>query len=159
VLDPIIGVHGTLTEDTMPSKVYLTQTDTTIGFISQDADRLTDIKQRPPHKHYIRVVDSLATLKAQARIPTRHKNRLRRARKSTFILPNGASYRVIHDPSHLALISKLTWAYSTSANLSDKPYDEQWARSVTDAVIEPLADRGRPSKIYKINNRSIQRIR
>ena len=143
----------------MSSKVYLTQTDTTVGFISQDADRLTDIKQRPPHKHYIKVVDSLATLKAQARIPTRYKNRLRRAHKSTFILPNGASYRVIHDPRHLALISNLGWAYSTSANLSSKAYDEPWARSVADVVIEPLADKGTPSKIYKINNRSIQRIR
>jgi len=141
------------------SKVYLTQTDTTIGFISQDVDRLTDIKQRPPHKHYIKVVDSLATLKAQARIPTRYKNRLRRARKSTFILPNGTSYRVIHDSKHLVLISKLAWAYSTSANLSNTPYDEKWARSVADMVIEPLADKGRPSKIYKINNRSIQKIR
>ena len=141
------------------SKVYLTQTDTTIGFISQDADRLTDIKQRPPHKHYIKVVDSLATLKAQARIPTRYRNRLRRARKSTFILPNGASYRVIHDRKHLALISNLRWAYSTSANLSDKPYDEQWARSVADVVIEPLQGNNKPSKIYKINNRRLKRIR
>ena len=143
----------------MPSKVYLTQTDTTIGFISQDADRLTAIKQRPPHKHYIKVVDSLTTLKAQTRIPTRYKNRVRRARKSTFILPNGASYRVIHDSRHLALISKLTWAYSTSANLSGHPYDEQWARSVADVVIELLTNKGTPSKIYKINNRSIQKIR
>ena len=143
----------------MPSKVYLTQTDTTIGFISQDADRLTAIKQRLPHKHYIRVVDSLATLKAQARIPTRYKNRLRRARKSTFILPNGASYRVIHDPRHLALISKLTWAYSTSANLSDHPYDESWAREMADEVIEPLNTSSLPSSIYKINRTRIRKIR
>ena len=143
----------------MLSKVYLTQTDTTIGFISQDADRLTAIKQRPPHKHYIRVVDSLATLKAQVRIPTRYKNRLRRARKSTFILPNGASYRVVHDLKHLALISKLTWAYSTSANLSDHPYDEQWARKVADEVIEPLNTTSLPSSIYKINHTRIKKIR
>ena len=143
----------------MPSKVYLTQTDTTIGLLSQDADRLTEIKQRPPHKHYIKAVDSLSTLKSQCRIPTRHKNRLRRARRSTFILPNGASYRVIHDPKHLVLISQLGWAYSTSANLSDHPYDEQWARSVADVVIEPLERHGVPSKIYKINNKTIKQIR
>lgn len=143
----------------MPSKVYLTQTDTTIGFISQDADRLTAIKQRPPHKHYIKVVDSLATLKAQTRIPTRYKNRVRRASKSTFILPDGASYRVIHDPRHLALISKLTWAYSTSANLSDHPYDESWARKMADEVIEPLNTSSLPSSIYKINRTRIRKIR
>ena len=141
------------------SLVYLTQTDTTIGFVSQDAQKLSSIKSRPPHKHYIKAVDSLSTLVQHTRIPVRHKNRIRRAHKSTFILPNGHSYRVIHDSKHLALISKLAWAYSTSANLSDKPYDEQWARSVADVVIEPLVDKGTPSNIYKINNRSIQKTR
>ena len=142
------------------SKVYLTQTDTTIGFISQDADRLTQIKQRPPHKHYIKAVDSLATLKSHTRIPTTCKNSVRRARKSTFILPNGASYRVvIHDRKHLMLISKLGWAYTTSANLSNQTFDEQWARSVADEVIEPLEGNSEPSNIFKINNRNMQKIR
>jgi tRNA A37 threonylcarbamoyladenosine synthetase subunit TsaC/SUA5/YrdC len=146
-------------KNTMTDTVYLTQTDTTIGFLSQDADRLTQIKQRPPHKHYIKAVDSLATLKAHTRIPSKYKNRIRRAHKSTFILPNGASYRVIRDSEHLGLISQLGWAYSTSANLSNKPYDEQWARSMADEVIEPLESKGSPSSIYKINNKSIQKIR
>ena len=139
--------------------VYLTQTDTTIGFVSQDAQKLSSIKKRPLHKHYIKAVDSLTTLIQHTRIPSKHKNRVRRGHKGTFILPNGHSYRVIHDPKHLSLISKLAWAYSTSANLSDKPYDEQWARSVADVVIEPLVDKGTPSNIYKINNRSIQKTR
>jgi len=144
----------------MSSKVYLTQTDTTIGFVSQDADRLTQIKQRPPHKHYIKAVDSLSTLTSLCRVPARYKNYVRRARKSTFILPNGASYRVIRDPKHLQLVSALGgWAYTTSANLSDHPYDEQWARSVADVVIEPLKRNGVPSKIYKINNKTIKQIR
>jgi len=139
--------------------VYLTQTDTTIGFISQDAKRLTEIKQRPPYKHYIKAIDSLDTLKKHARIPNRYKNRLRRARRSTFILPNGASYRVIYDPKHLELISKLAWAYTTSANLSDHTYDEHWARNMADKVIEPLKGNSEPSKLYKINNRRLKRIR
>jgi tRNA A37 threonylcarbamoyladenosine synthetase subunit TsaC/SUA5/YrdC len=143
----------------LKEKVFLTQTDTTIGFISQDAERLTAIKQRPPHKHYIKVVDSLATLMTQSRIPAKYKNRVRRANKSTFILPNGVSYRVIRNSEHLGLISQLGWAYSTSANLSNKPYDEQWARNMADEVIEPLESKGSPSSIYKINNKSIQKIR
>jgi len=143
----------------MSRKVYLTQTDTTIGFVSQDADRLTQIKQRPPHKHYIMAVDSLSTLKKYSRIPTIHKNRLRRAAKSTFILPNGASYRVIQDSRHLGLITQLHWAYTTSANLSNKPYDEQWARSMADVVIEPLENLSKPSKIYRINNQTVKKIR
>jgi len=143
----------------MSHTVYLTQTDTTIGFISQDADRLTQIKQRPAYKRYIKAVDSLATLKAHARIPAKYKNRVRRGQKSTFILPDGASYRVIHDHKHLRLISGLSWAYTTSANLSNQAFDEQWARSVADEVIEPLEGNGKPSHIFKINNQSIQKIR
>jgi len=143
----------------MKDLVFLTQTDTTVGFVSQDAQRLTEIKHRPPHKHYIKAVDSLRTLNTLTRIPNQHKNRVRRARKSTFILPRGTSYRVIHNPKHLALISKLSWAYTTSANPSGKPYDEQWARSMADVVIEPLTDKGTPSRIYRINKKKIQKIR
>ena len=57
----------------MKDKVFLTQTDTTIGFVSQNADRLSEIKQRPPHKHYIKAVNSLHTLKTFARVPQKYK--------------------------------------------------------------------------------------
>ena len=66
----------------MKDKVFLTQTDTTIGFVSQNAVKLTQIKQRPPHKHYIKAVNSLSTLKTFARVPQNHKNRVRRAKKN-----------------------------------------------------------------------------
>ena len=84
--------------------VFLTQTDTTIGFVSQNADRLTEIKQRPPHKHYIKALPSLQSLKTFTRVPERHKNRIRRAKRSTFIFPDGHSYRVIRETDHLQLI-------------------------------------------------------
>ena len=42
----------------LKDKVFLTQTDTTIGFVSQNTDRLTAIKQRSPHKYYIKAVNS-----------------------------------------------------------------------------------------------------
>ena len=89
--------------------VFLTQTDTTIGFISQNAEKLTQIKQRPPHKHYIKALPSLKTLKSFARIPNSHKNRVRRSKKTTFIMPNGDSYRVIQDRHHLLLLNRLGW--------------------------------------------------
>lgn len=47
----------------LTNKVFLTQTDTTIGFVSQNAEKLTRIKQRPPYKHYIKALNSLNTLK------------------------------------------------------------------------------------------------
>jgi len=140
-------------------KVFLTQTDTTIGFLSQDANRLTAIKKRAPYKHYIRAVDSLATLKCFTRVPTKYKNSVRRANKTTFIMPNSNSYRVIKDKQHLLLIGRLKWAYTTSANLSNQKYDENFAREVADIVIEPLKSKQEASNIYKIGNTTIRRIR
>lgn len=143
----------------MKDKVFLTQTDTTIGFVSQNADKLTEIKQRPPHKHYITAVNSLHTLKAFARVPQMHKNKVRRARKTTFIMPNGHSYRVIQDKHHLLLLDRLKWAYTTSANLSNEAYDESFAREMADVIIEPLKKTDQASKIYKLGKYSLKRIR
>ena len=139
--------------------VFLTQTDTTIGFVSQNPAQLTAIKQRPPHKHYIKAVNSLHTLKTFTRIPASHKNRVRRSQKTTFILPNGHSYRVIKDPHHLLLLNRLTWAYTTSANLSDQSYDEDFAKKMADVIIAPLNQNTEASSIYKISHSTIQRIR
>ena len=143
----------------MKDKVFLTQTDTTIGFVSQNADRLTQIKQRPPHKHYIKAVNSLDTLKRFARVPQRHKNRVRRAKKTTFIMPNGNSYRVIKDKHHLLLLDRLKWAYTTSANLSNEAYDESFAREMADVIIEPIKKTSQASQIFKLGNLSLKRIR
>ena len=141
------------------NKVFLTQTDTTIGFVSQDADKLTQIKQRPPHKHYIKAVNSLHTLKTFIRVPQKHKNRVRRSTKTTFIMMNGQSYRVIQDKHHLLLLNRLKWAYTTSANLSNQAYDEQFTRKMTDVIIEPLNQTNVSSTIYKLGKTTIKRIR
>jgi len=139
--------------------VFLTQTDTTIGFVSQNAKKLTAIKQRPPHKYYIKAVNSLETLQAFTRIPTQHKNRVRRSKKTTFIMPNTHSYRVIQDKHHLLLLNRLQWAYTTSANLSNETYNETFAREVVDVIIEPLYDTMQSSNIYKLGKETLKRIR
>ncbi len=143
----------------LKNKVFLTQTDTTIGFVSQDADKLTQIKQRPPHKYYIKAVNSLQTLKTFTRVPQNHKNRVRRANKTTFIMINGQSYRVIQDKHHLLLLDRLKWAYTTSANLSDQPYDETFTKKVADVIVEPLNQNNLSSTIYKLGKYNIKRIR
>ena len=139
--------------------VFLTQTDTTIGFVSQNAERLTTIKQRPPNKHYIKAVNSLQTLKSFTRVPSSHKNRVRRAKKSTFIMPDSHSYRVVRDEHHLLLLNRLQWAYTTSANLSNLSYDETFAKEAADVIISPLQGKQQASNIYKLGRTSIKRIR
>jgi tRNA A37 threonylcarbamoyladenosine synthetase subunit TsaC/SUA5/YrdC len=140
-------------------KVFLTQTDTTIGFVSQNADKLTKIKQRPPYKYYITAVNNLRTLKSFTRVPTLHKNRVRRSKKTTFIFPKGTSYRVIKNKHHLLLLNRLQWAYTTSANLSGKEYDASFAKEAADVIIGPLKASSQASKIYKLGNYRYKRIR
>lgn len=141
------------------TNVYLTQTDTTIGFVSQNEKRLTEIKQRPPYKHYIMAVNTLHTLKTFVRVPSSHKNRLRRAKKTTFIMPNSQSYRVVKDRHHLLLLDRIKWAYTTSANLSGSDYDERFCKEMADVIIEPLVENAKASNIYKLGKSSIKRIR
>ena len=140
-------------------KIILTQTDTTIGFVSQNANRLSEIKKRTPDKHYIKAIDSLSSLKSLARVPNRYKNMIRRAKKSTFILPSGDSYRVIRDTHHLLILKRFGWVYTSSANLSGKEYDEKFAKKSADVIVTPLLPNQKPSTIYKINNKTIKRIR
>jgi tRNA A37 threonylcarbamoyladenosine synthetase subunit TsaC/SUA5/YrdC len=139
--------------------VFLTQTDTSIGFVSQNAEKLTKIKQRPPHKYYIKAVNSLRTLKTFTRVPSSHKNRVRRTHKTTFIMPNTHSYRVVRDDHHLLLLNRLQWAYTTSANLSNFSYDENFAKEASDVIISPLDEKQKSSNIYKLGNYAIKRIR
>jgi tRNA A37 threonylcarbamoyladenosine synthetase subunit TsaC/SUA5/YrdC len=74
-------------------------------------------------------------------------------------MPNTNSYRVIKDKQHLLLISRLKWAYTTSANLSNKDYDESFAREVADVIVEPLNAKQISSSIYRLGNINIKRIR
>ena len=140
--------------------VYLTATDTTIGLVSQSDERLDAIKGRPAHKHYITALPSLRALKKRTRIPAHHRNRVRRARRTTFVLPNSRSWRIVHDPRHRRLIQRLGWAYTTSANRSGEAYDEAWAREVADVVIEPLDGTDLvPSTILKLRGEHVSRVR
>lgn len=141
--------------------VFLTPTDTTVGFVSQSALRLTQIKQRPPHKHYIKALPSLRILQSFVRVPQKHKNRLRRSKRSTFVFPNGYSYRIIREKQHLSLIQKLGWAYTTSANLSGESFDETFALGAADIIVKYPSPQGSTSasSVFKLNNIKLLRIR
>jgi rhodanese-related sulfurtransferase len=99
------------------SKIYLVQTDTTVGFLSSDDKKLSHIKQRPQSQKILQVVDSFKILKQNTRIPNTHKKRIRRSKRTTIIYPNGLSFRVVpNDDKHHNFIKKVKKMYSTSAN-------------------------------------------
>jgi tRNA A37 threonylcarbamoyladenosine synthetase subunit TsaC/SUA5/YrdC len=139
--------------------LYLTSSDTTIGFLSQDANRLDRVKRRPPGQPYLIALPSLRSLQTRVRVPTSHRRRIRRSSRTTFIYPNGQSYRVVRDRRHLLLLRRLGWAFSTSANLSGHPYDEAWAREQADVIVEPLGRPAAPSRILKLGKGRVRKIR
>ena len=142
-----------------PETLFLTSTDTTVGFVSQSADVLDRAKGRPPGKPYLRVLPSLSALLERTRVPRPHRRRLRRAQRTTFIFPGGEAYRIVRDRRHLLLLERLGWAYSSSANPSGGTYDEAFALARADIVVEPLRLTHPPSRIYRLGRYKIQKIR
>jgi len=141
--------------------VYLAQTDTTVGFLSQDAQKLSEIKERPLHKPFIQSFDSLRTYTQMGgRVPNRYKNRLRRSKSMTYVVNNRA-IRIVNEGQHHQLLSKHGWLYSTSANEKGKTYENSFAEQKADIVIEDERGlfEGIASNIYKMNSKKIRRLR
>ncbi len=117
--------------------VYLVQTDTTVGFSSADDEKLSLLKNRPKSKKILQTVDSFKTLKECTRVPKKFKKDIRRAKKTTFIYPNGKSFRLIDKKDDFFdFISKFKILYSTSANITQQNFDEDFAYSVCDVVVK-----------------------
>ena len=140
----------------MTKKIFLTSSDTAIGFVSKDAKSLDNAKNRIPNKKYITALPSLKSIKK--RVPKKYKNLVRRANKTTFILSKDFSFRVIKDKRHLLLINRLGWAYTTSANKSNEDYNYNYAYLNADIIVYPLKNKN-PSKIFKIGKSRVKRIR
>jgi len=146
---------------TLTNKVFLVQTDTTVGFLSQDSLRLEKIKEREGHKPFVQVVHSLKALKKIARIPKQHRQRVRRSKRTTFVYPNNKAVRVVKDKKHAAFIKPFEWFYSTSANEKSLSYKEEFAFSKSDIIVEDKHGlyEGASSKIYRLDPCKIKRLR
>jgi tRNA A37 threonylcarbamoyladenosine synthetase subunit TsaC/SUA5/YrdC len=138
--------------------VILTQTDTTVGFLSQDASQLQNIKSRSSLKPFIKVYKNFNAL--QLRIPKTQRKLLRRAKKTTFIVKDTA-FRVAEDKLNSQILRKSLWNYSTSANESGKKYDRDFCIEKADIIIENKSTlfEGKASKLLKINAKKIRRLR
>ncbi len=141
--------------------MFLAQTDTTAGFLSNNFKKLNAIKNRPISQKILLEVSDLTALKSFQRIPNTHKRFVRKAQKTSFILPNGKSFRVIQDEQHLKFLRHFGALYSTSANKSGEDFDLEWAIQQCDIIvadsrwIEPKA----PSQIYKLSKTKRKKIR
>jgi tRNA A37 threonylcarbamoyladenosine synthetase subunit TsaC/SUA5/YrdC len=140
--------------------IILAQTDTTVGFLSQNARRLEEIKRREGNKPFLKVYADLRAIRRDIRIPFRHKHRVRHSTKTTFVVKNQA-FRYVRDPHHAALIRPYGWLYSTSANESGKRYDYDFCFRVCDIVVEDqrgLSEQN-PSRIFRLTPTKLTPLR
>ncbi len=155
----MVKINSTSRLPSITSEVILTQTDTTVGFLSQDEKRLQSIKKRPSNKPFIKVYKTFKALKnANIRVPSSKKAILRRATKTTFIIKNSA-FRVVEDHLDSVLLTSKVWNYSSSANESGKNFDRVFCEEKADIIIENrnALYEGNSSALYKINH--IKRVR
>lgn len=142
-------------------KVILAQTDTTVGFLSQDEIKLQNIKSRDSSKPFIKVYKDFKTFINEGnRVPNSKKALVRRSKKTTFIV-NNISFRVAEYKKDSNILRKLTWSYSTSANESGKNFNRVFCESKADIIIEDNSSlyEGAPSSLYKVNSKKIKRLR
>ena len=142
-------------------KVILTQTDTTVGFISRDEQRLKELKSRSSKKPFIKVFNTLSALKsANIRVPNKFKNHIRRSKKTTFIVKNQA-FRVAKYPLNSQVLRGMRWHYSTSANQSGKDFCLSFCEQKADIIIEDRfgLSQNSSSSLYKINQTKRRKIR
>ena len=142
-------------------ETLLAQTDTTVGFLSQDEIKLSSIKLRAKDKPFLKIYRDLRTLKKEfRRVPNSKKNLLRRSKKTTFIVKNQA-FRVVDLNINSHIIREYKWFYSTSANKAGHNYDRDFCENSVDIVIENRDGlyENQASTILKINNKKIEKLR
>jgi len=142
-------------------KTILVQTDTTVGFLSQDAKKLCEIKSRKTSKPFIKVYQNFKSfLDDGNRVPTSKKNLVRRSKKTTFIVKNRA-FRVAKILLDSKIIRDSKWYYSTSANRAGENFYREFCESKADIIIEDKKglSENSSSNLIKINNIKKSRLR
>jgi len=150
-----------ITRKTLNNKVFLVQTDTTVGFLSQNHNALALLKERLVEKPFVTVTATFKSLKSLCRVPNQHKNLVRRTKKSTFVYSNDRAIRVVKDEKHAEFVKPFSWMYSTSANAKGVSYNKEFAFSKSDIIVEDNEGifEGESSSIYRLYRKKLQRLR
>lgn len=139
--------------------IYLAQTDTTAGLLSKDLKALNAVKNRPLNKPCVITTSKFSKLLTLTRVPNKFKNMVRKSKKTTFLYPNLKAIRVIKDVAHSKFLDIHGWMYSSSANLHGEKFNQIWAESVADIIIDNEFKESSPSKILKVSNSGIKCLR
>ncbi|MBW6488229.1 MAG: Sua5/YciO/YrdC/YwlC family protein [Sulfurimonas sp.] len=141
--------------------VIVAQTDTTVGFLSHDSQKLYSVKSRPKTKPFIKVYkDFRSFLSDGKRVEKNRKNMVRRSKKTTFII-NDFSFRVAESDLNSQILRDFSWFYSTSANQSGEKFSRDFCESKADIIIEDKDGlfESSSSVIIKINSKKQRRLR
>jgi tRNA A37 threonylcarbamoyladenosine synthetase subunit TsaC/SUA5/YrdC len=145
----------------LQTEVILAQTDTTVGFLSQSQQALRNIKRRSQQKPFLKVYADLKRFKAAGgRIPPIHRVRLRRSKKTTYIVKSNA-FRIVRDMHHHRLLQRYGWFFSTSANRSGEPYERSFCEAGADIIIEDFRGlyEAPPSSIERLGRKKRRKMR
>lgn len=145
----------------MKKEVYLVQTDTTVGFLSQSKESLSTAKQRDEKKQFLITTTTHKVQNRLSRTPKKYKKLVRRSSKTTFIYPNKKAIRVVKDEKHRNFLKEFDFLYSSSANKTNKKFNLNFALEKADVIIED--ERGffenKPSSIMKLGKKTLEKIR
>lgn len=86
--------------------VFLAQSDTTAGFLCANPKKLNRLKKRDENQKILLALSDFIELKKRFRIPPFAKKMVRNARKTSFVLPNGRSFRVVKKPQRISTEGK-----------------------------------------------------
>lgn len=86
--------------------VFLAQSDTTAGFLCANPKKLNRLKKRDENQKILLALSDFIELKKRFRIPPFAKKMVRNARKTSFVLPNGRSFRVVKKPQRISMERK-----------------------------------------------------
>lgn len=148
-----------ITLNSIHNEVILAQTDTTIGLLSKDSKIINQKKGASLKKPLLKEIAKLDSI--THRTPISMRNTIRRAKKTSFILPNGESFRIIKDTLHNDFLKGFSWLYSSSANPTKGTFSMEFAQNASDIIV--LDKRGifdtKSSMILKIGHNRIKKIR
>ncbi len=141
--------------------LYLTQTDTTVGFLSKDRASIAIAKNRDDNQPFLITLSSLEKQKRLVRTPNKFKNRVRRSKKTTFLYPNKKAIRIVVDAPHFNFLDKFDFLYSSSANSHGCCFDFSFAFSKSDIIVEDRESFSQKSasSFYKLGRKKIQKLR
>jgi tRNA A37 threonylcarbamoyladenosine synthetase subunit TsaC/SUA5/YrdC len=143
------------------SAVFLVQTDTTVGLLSKNAQKLAKVKKRDEKQPFLESVATFKELKEQARIPKKFKKLVRRKKKTTFVYPNKKALRVVKSSPHQDFLKKFGRMYSTSANKTGYEFDFSWIKDRVDIIVydaKGFAQKS-SSSLYQLNRQKMRRLR